>query len=76
MQVTITNRQDCCSERISGAKIYIGDIYCDVVNYTPGINSYTFNCNAIVGSRVRIVNDKTDLTLCEVAVYGDAAGNR
>ncbi|KAM3859084.1 fucolectin-like [Diretmus argenteus] len=81
--VTITNRGDCCSERLNGAEIRIGDSLTDNGNRNPRCavissikagQSETFNCKGMVGRYVNIVipDRKEYLTLCEVEVYGYA----
>ncbi|XP_074539367.1 uncharacterized protein LOC141800603 [Halichoeres trimaculatus] len=84
--VTITNRRDCCSNRLNGAEIRIGDRLddngnanprCTVISSIPAGNSQTFQCKGMEGRYVNIVipNRKEYLTLCEVEVTGEPAGN-
>uniref|UniRef100_UPI003AAE021F fucolectin-like n=1 Tax=Centroberyx gerrardi TaxID=166262 RepID=UPI003AAE021F len=84
--VTITNRKDCCHERINGAEIRIGNSLNDNGNANPrcaGISSIpagtskTFKCNGMEGRYVNIVipGRKEYLTLCEVEVYGEVVGD-
>ncbi|XP_053183585.1 uncharacterized protein LOC128366843 [Scomber japonicus] len=79
--VTITNRKDCCHNRINGAEIRIGNSLsdngnanprCTVISSIPAGTSKTFQCNGMVGRYVNIVipGRKEYLTLCEVEVYG------
>ncbi|XP_078146676.1 fucolectin-like [Centroberyx gerrardi] len=79
--VTITNREDCCPERINGAEIRIGDSLndngntnprCAVISSIPAVTSKTFKCD-MEGRYVNIVIPGRNeyLTLCEVEVYGD-----
>uniref|UniRef100_A0A8C9U2I8 Fucolectin tachylectin-4 pentraxin-1 domain-containing protein n=1 Tax=Scleropages formosus TaxID=113540 RepID=A0A8C9U2I8_SCLFO len=81
--VTITNRGDCCAERISGAEIRIGNslddngnqnplyVVCAVITSIPAGNSRTFQCNGMTGRYVNVVLPRPDfLTLCEVEVNG------
>uniref|UniRef100_A0A673CUN9 F5/8 type C domain-containing protein n=1 Tax=Sphaeramia orbicularis TaxID=375764 RepID=A0A673CUN9_9TELE len=81
--VVITNRRDCCSQRLNGAEIHIGNSLSDNGNANPRcavISSITagtsqgFACNGMVGRYVNIVipRRKEYLTLCEVEVYGIA----
>ncbi|XP_074533309.1 uncharacterized protein LOC141796221 [Halichoeres trimaculatus] len=85
--VTITNREDCCNNRLNGAEIRIGDglddngnanPICTVISFIPAGNSQTFQCQGMEGRYVNIVipNRNEYLTLCEVEVTGEpAAGN-
>ncbi|KAL0984441.1 hypothetical protein UPYG_G00141570 [Umbra pygmaea] len=78
--VVLTNRGDCCPERLNGAEIHIGNSLenngnnnpsCAVVSVIPAGESVSFNCNGMVGRFVSVVLPKTGvLTLCEVEVYG------
>uniref|UniRef100_A0A3Q3GEH5 Fucolectin tachylectin-4 pentraxin-1 domain-containing protein n=1 Tax=Labrus bergylta TaxID=56723 RepID=A0A3Q3GEH5_9LABR len=79
--VTITNRRDCCHDRINGAEIRIGDSLndngnsnprCTVISTIAAGASKTFQCNGMEGRYVNIVipNKKQYLTLCEVEVTG------
>ncbi|XP_039681168.1 uncharacterized protein LOC120574786 isoform X1 [Perca fluviatilis] len=79
--VTITNRGDCCPERISGAEIRIGDSLsdngngnprCTVISSMAAGTSQTFVCNGMEGRYVNIVipGRQEYLTLCEVEVTG------
>uniref|UniRef100_A0A8C9VJZ1 Fucolectin tachylectin-4 pentraxin-1 domain-containing protein n=1 Tax=Scleropages formosus TaxID=113540 RepID=A0A8C9VJZ1_SCLFO len=69
--VTITNRGDCCSERIDGAEIRVGNS----LNDNAGQSS-SFQCNWTMGRYVNVVLPKPGiLTLCEVEVNGhDSSG--
>uniref|UniRef100_UPI003AAAE58F fucolectin-1-like n=1 Tax=Centroberyx gerrardi TaxID=166262 RepID=UPI003AAAE58F len=82
--VTITNREDCCPERINGAEIRIGNslsdngnnavlTLCAVISSIPAGSSQTFKCDGMEGRYINIVipGRKEYLTLCEVEVYGD-----
>ncbi|KAF5900042.1 fucolectin-like, partial [Clarias magur] len=77
--VVITNRGDCCSQRITGAEIHIGDSLdnngnnnprCVVIPTIPAGASASFTCN-MMGRYVNIIipNIYQFLTLCEVQVY-------
>uniref|UniRef100_A0A8C9VI42 Fucolectin tachylectin-4 pentraxin-1 domain-containing protein n=1 Tax=Scleropages formosus TaxID=113540 RepID=A0A8C9VI42_SCLFO len=78
--VTITNRGDCCAQRINGAEIRIGNSLddngnqnplCAVITSIPAGNSRTFQCNGMTGRYVNVVLPRPDfLTLCEVEVNG------
>ncbi|XP_029107705.1 deleted in malignant brain tumors 1 protein-like [Scleropages formosus] len=83
--VTITNRGDCCSERIDGAEIRVGNSLDDNGNQNPLCavvpsiaegQSSSFQCNWTMGRYVSVVLPKPGiLTLCEVEVNGhDSSG--
>ncbi|RXN09538.1 hypothetical protein ROHU_031415 [Labeo rohita] len=77
--VTITNRADCCPERINGAEIRIENYLenngnnnpiCAVVTSIPAGASYSYSCPHMEGRYVNIVipGDNRFLMLCEVEV--------
>ncbi|KAM3613906.1 uncharacterized protein V6R79_006824 [Siganus canaliculatus] len=79
--VAITNRGDCCAERLTGAEIYIGNSLqkngaknkiCAAISNIPGGKRADFDCNGMDGRYVNIVipGRQEFLTLCEVEVYG------
>ncbi|XP_051985488.1 uncharacterized protein LOC127645934 [Xyrauchen texanus] len=78
--VVITNRADCCPERINGAEIRIGNSLenngnnnsrCAVIDSIPLGKSYNYSCGGMEGRYVNVVipGDRKYLTLCEVEVY-------
>ncbi|XP_060771639.1 fucolectin-like [Neoarius graeffei] len=78
--VTITNRRDCCSQRINGAEIRIGNSLlnngndnprCVIISSIPGGASVNYNCT-MRGRYVNLIIPGVDkvTTLCEVEVYG------
>ncbi|XP_032893941.1 uncharacterized protein LOC116984017 [Amblyraja radiata] len=78
--VRITNRADCCKERLQGAEIHIGDSLendgnsnrlCATVDSVPA-TTLTFNCDGFIGRYVNIIIPGQDkiLTLCDVEVFG------
>ncbi|KAL1272095.1 hypothetical protein QQF64_031111 [Cirrhinus molitorella] len=84
-KVVITNRKDCCPERINGAEIHIGNSLenngndnpiCAVISAIPAGESYNYSCGGMEGRYVNLIipGDMKMLTLCEVEVYGE--GNR
>ncbi|KAM9353853.1 uncharacterized protein ABDE67_006246 isoform 2-T3 [Symphorus nematophorus] len=84
--VTITNRGDCCRERIKGAEIRIGNSLNDNGNANPRCavisppahgTSKTYVCNGMEGRYINIVipGRREYLTLCEVEVTGQPSGN-
>jgi len=74
-EVKITNRADCCGDRLSGAKVYIDDTICgEVTGATTNGAVYTVTCDApITGTSVTIRKDNTytHLQLAVVEVYGN-----
>nr|XP_014344323.1 PREDICTED: uncharacterized protein LOC102353898 [Latimeria chalumnae] len=79
--VVITNRGDCCWERLRGAEIYIGNSLEENGLHNPRCASIftvergstdSFCCNGMVGHYVTIaIPTRVEyLTLCEVEVYG------
>uniref|UniRef100_A0A8C1S1X0 Fucolectin tachylectin-4 pentraxin-1 domain-containing protein n=1 Tax=Cyprinus carpio TaxID=7962 RepID=A0A8C1S1X0_CYPCA len=81
-RVVITNRLDCCPERINGAEIRIGNSLenngnnnpiCAVISSIPAGVSSTYTCNDMEGRYVNLIipGDSKYLTLCEVEVYGE-----
>uniref|UniRef100_A0A674A424 Uncharacterized LOC115194520 n=1 Tax=Salmo trutta TaxID=8032 RepID=A0A674A424_SALTR len=82
--VTITNRGDCCPERLDGAEIRIGNSLennginnprCVVISNIPAGQTNTFQCNEMEGRYVVVLIPGQDkvLTLCELEVYGTPA---
>uniref|UniRef100_A0A3P9CZ73 Fucolectin tachylectin-4 pentraxin-1 domain-containing protein n=1 Tax=Maylandia zebra TaxID=106582 RepID=A0A3P9CZ73_9CICH len=85
--VKVTNRGDCCAERLDGAEIRIGNSLdnngnsnprCASISHIKAGKTYTYRCDG--GSMEgRFVNmflpgQKKTLTLCEVEVYAAPAG--
>ncbi|XP_045561153.1 uncharacterized protein isoform X2 [Salmo salar] len=84
--VTLTNRGDCCPERLDGAEIRIGNSLennginnprCAVISHIPAGEAHTFQCNEMEGRYVVVVIPGRSewLTLCELEVHGTPAGN-
>nr|prf pentraxin [Xenopus laevis] len=80
--VAITNRGDCCRERINGAEIRIGNskkegglnsTRCGVVFKMNYEETLSFNCKELEGRYVTVtIPDRIEyLTLCEVQVFAD-----
>jgi len=69
-KVVIYNRVDCCSNRINGAKVYVGDSLCGEIKYEAGKVAYEVQCENAVGGTVKVVQNDNVLTLCEVEVFG------
>ncbi|XP_040214624.1 uncharacterized protein LOC120944922, partial [Rana temporaria] len=79
--VAVTNRGDCCPERINGAQIRIGNSaedggtsnpICGIIPTMASGETLAFECDGMVGQYVTIfIPGKTrSLTLCEVQVFG------
>ncbi|XP_012777013.3 uncharacterized protein LOC105941118 [Maylandia zebra] len=78
----ITNREDCCEERINGAEIHIGNKLQDngaanprvaIISSIPAGSSHTITfSNRVEGRYVTVLLPGSNriLTLCEVEVYG------
>ncbi|XP_043101299.1 uncharacterized protein LOC122349353 [Puntigrus tetrazona] len=77
--VIITNRADCCADRLNKVQIRIGNSLenngnnnpiCAVTTSVPLGASYSYSCPDMEGRYVNIVGTaKNYLTLCEVEVY-------
>ncbi|CAH2245454.1 Hypothetical predicted protein [Pelobates cultripes] len=90
-EIVITNRGDCCGQRLNGALILVGDspenngnnnpralqVKCAVVTYTPNVNTLKFQCNGMTGRYVNvIISGRAEyLQLCEVQVFGAPVSN-
>ncbi|ROL54676.1 Fucolectin-1 [Anabarilius grahami] len=81
-KVVVTNRKDCCAERINGAEIRIenslenngsNNPICAVIPAIPAGESYNYSCDGMEGRYVNLIipGDMKILTLCEVKVYGE-----
>uniref|UniRef100_A0A8C1LEJ7 Fucolectin tachylectin-4 pentraxin-1 domain-containing protein n=1 Tax=Cyprinus carpio TaxID=7962 RepID=A0A8C1LEJ7_CYPCA len=81
-RVVVTNRIDCCVEKINGAEIRIGNSLenngnnnpiCAVIPAIPAGESYSFSCGGMEGRYVNLIipGDMKTLTLCEVEVFGE-----
>ncbi|KAL1272090.1 hypothetical protein QQF64_031106 [Cirrhinus molitorella] len=81
-QVVVTNRKDCCAERMDGAEIRIGNSLeingsknpiCAVIPAIPAGESYSYSCGGMEGRYINMIipGDMKMLTLCEVEVYGE-----
>uniref|UniRef100_A0A3Q4H6U4 Si:ch73-359m17.2 n=1 Tax=Neolamprologus brichardi TaxID=32507 RepID=A0A3Q4H6U4_NEOBR len=77
--VKVTNRGDCCAERLDGAEILIGNLLdqngnqnpsCGMIKSLDGTPTYTFQCNEMEGRYIIVIipGKKTYATLCEVEV--------
>ncbi|KAM4022005.1 uncharacterized protein ACNLHF_027291 isoform 1-T2 [Anomaloglossus baeobatrachus] len=77
--VVITNRGDCCSERIKGAEIRIGDSKernnprCAKISLLGFGDTFYFDCGGMEGRYVSVVipGRKEYLHLCEVQVFAE-----
>ncbi|XP_063042591.1 uncharacterized protein LOC134437076 [Engraulis encrasicolus] len=80
--VSITNRIDCCPEKLNGAQIHIGSANsanprCAVVSMVPPGETYTYSCHGMEGRLVSIFvpGPGQQLALAEVQVFGRPADN-
>ncbi|OCT83273.1 hypothetical protein XELAEV_18025810mg [Xenopus laevis] len=87
--VAVTNRGDCCAEKINNAEIRIGDSndaggkqnpVCGIIKSMANGETLSFECNGMQGQYVTVFipGNKTSLTICEVQVFGlssEAPGN-
>uniref|UniRef100_A0A803J4A7 Fucolectin uncharacterized LOC100491211 n=1 Tax=Xenopus tropicalis TaxID=8364 RepID=A0A803J4A7_XENTR len=81
--VIVVNRGDCCSERLKGAEIRVGDSptnnnpVCGTINDVSQATNILF-CNGMEGRYLSVVipGRKGPLTLCEVEVYGEESPNQ
>uniref|UniRef100_A0A8C5WL30 Pentraxin (PTX) domain-containing protein n=1 Tax=Leptobrachium leishanense TaxID=445787 RepID=A0A8C5WL30_9ANUR len=81
--VAISNRGDCCRERMKGAEIRIGNSKenggignprCGIVYRMNYGETLSFNCREMEGQYVTITMPKREyLTLCEVQVFANPA---
>uniref|UniRef100_A0A8C5R028 Fucolectin tachylectin-4 pentraxin-1 domain-containing protein n=1 Tax=Leptobrachium leishanense TaxID=445787 RepID=A0A8C5R028_9ANUR len=78
-RVKVTNRGDCCNERLNGAVIRIDSAtgwkenpVCGTVSSIGLGETVSFNCDGMVGRYVTIVipGETRSLSLCEVQVFG------
>ncbi|XP_073536104.1 fucolectin-6-like [Phyllobates terribilis] len=81
--VVITNRMDCCPERLMGAEVRIGnspDSNNPVCGTVMNVASSTlsFCCNGMEGRYVSVViaGHTEYLSMCELEVYSDSVTNR
>ncbi|KAJ8007599.1 hypothetical protein DPEC_G00095700 [Dallia pectoralis] len=84
--VSLTNRKDCCSERLDGAEIRIGNSLennglnnprCAFISRIPAGETHNFQCKEMEGRYVVVFipGRAKALTLCEVEVYGSPSLN-
>uniref|UniRef100_A0A3Q4G4A9 Fucolectin tachylectin-4 pentraxin-1 domain-containing protein n=2 Tax=Neolamprologus brichardi TaxID=32507 RepID=A0A3Q4G4A9_NEOBR len=85
--VKVTNRGDCCAERLDGAEVRIGNSLenngnnnprCASISHIKAGKTYTYQCDggSMEGRFVNVFlpGQKKTLTLCEVEVYAAPAG--
>lgn len=74
-EVKITNRQDCCGNRLKGTKVYVGRSLCGVLpNVTETKKTYTVKCAKPVTGNSIIIRQNTTYTALQLAVvevYGN-----
>ncbi|KAM7366451.1 hypothetical protein PAMP_015889 [Pampus punctatissimus] len=84
--VKVTNRGDCCAEKLDGAEIRIGNSLenngnnnprCVIISHIRAGKTYTYRCDggSMEGRFVNVIipGEKKTLTLCEVEVYASPA---
>uniref|UniRef100_R4GDI2 Fucolectin tachylectin-4 pentraxin-1 domain-containing protein n=2 Tax=Anolis carolinensis TaxID=28377 RepID=R4GDI2_ANOCA len=82
LSVVVTNRGDCCEERLDGAVILIGDSKdrggitnprCATITSLRMGETHKFECNEMPGQYVTItIPDRSNyLSVCEVQVFGE-----
>ncbi|XP_019622324.1 PREDICTED: LOW QUALITY PROTEIN: uncharacterized protein LOC109468522 [Branchiostoma belcheri] len=78
-RVVVTNRKDCCSNRLNRFTVYVGDNpdvlknpTCGGAQRVRGKGAITVNCGRLTGRYVGIAlaGKRRVLTLCEVQVFG------
>uniref|UniRef100_A0A3Q3CCS2 Fucolectin tachylectin-4 pentraxin-1 domain-containing protein n=1 Tax=Haplochromis burtoni TaxID=8153 RepID=A0A3Q3CCS2_HAPBU len=78
--VKVTNRGDCCAERLDGAEIRIGNSLenngnnnpkCGTINSLGSSPTHTFQCNEMEGRYITVFlpGPQKILTMCEVEVF-------
>ncbi|XP_038654658.1 fucolectin-5-like [Scyliorhinus canicula] len=83
--VRITNRGDCCPQRLNGAEIRIGDSLnnngnnnpiCATINFIAAGQAETFECRHMRGRYVNVIipGRHEYLNFCEVEIYGSERG--
>ena len=72
--VLVHNRWDRYAEQIHGAEVKVGSTSCGTIKYHRDVKVYAINCKGTKGNTVRIEQNKNNLVLPEVQVYGRAAG--
>ena len=81
----ITNRGDCCGDRLSNFNVRVGDSNSGRGDYNelcqqniavPQGKTSTFACSPLLRGRYLYIqtNIQKDLTLCEVEVFGEICG--
>ncbi|XP_041926600.1 uncharacterized protein LOC121690233 [Alosa sapidissima] len=80
--VSITNRPDCCPEKLNGAQIHIGSSKsgnprCAVVSAVPVGGTFSYSCHGMQGRYVSVFipGEGKQLALAEVQVFGKPAEN-
>jgi len=70
-KVIVSNRVDCCSDRITDVTVFVGDYHrCGSLSYVGGKSQYSVDCGGAVGSSIKITGKANYLTLCEVQAFG------
>jgi len=83
-RVVVTNRKDCCSDRLEGFTVYVGDSpevlsnpTCGGPQSVAGRGTITVSCGGLRGRYVGIAlkGAQRTLTLCEVKVFGGTSAS-
>ena len=83
-EVVVYNRRDCCSDRLTGIKVYLGknapvtwasdlnkEVFCgERTQSTDGVSKVTISCDNKKGRFVSILKPTPILTLCELEIFG------
>ncbi|XP_072364003.1 fucolectin-like [Scyliorhinus torazame] len=79
LSVKITNRQDCCAERLNDAEVRVGTSFhnhgndnpiCGTIQSLAAGATKIFNCHGMTGRFINIVRkNRGILTICECEVY-------
>ncbi|XP_066490575.1 uncharacterized protein [Tiliqua scincoides] len=83
-RVSVTNRGDCCDERLNGAEIRVGNSFesggitnprCATISSLGPGETGSFNCEGMQGQYVTVTIPGVQyLTVCEVQVFGERIG--
>ena len=69
-KIDIYNRQDCCSARLDGLRVYVGDVLVITIKYELNKNPYSYPDLNVAGSEITIRGGDDTINVAEVEVYG------
>ena len=72
-KVEVWNRADCCSNRLNGVEVKVGDSVCGKL--TGKTTMQVVTCNKEGSSVTLLMPRRNYLSLCEVKVYGSGKGS-